>query len=120
MVVLVLLQTSHRTFSLHEQERFSCKEQKISENFYARGDGTVSLADMNYVPLPFPDWKRHVFLLQKFYLSSFSVSTFSQRAFYFSDEYLTKLFSENGFHTEEHLLCCKQVENRSRDIVMNR
>ena len=111
MVVLVLLQTSHRTFSLHEQERFSCKEQKISENFYARGDGTVSLADMNYVPLP---------LLQKFYLSSFSVSTFSQRAFYFSDEYLTKLFSENGFHTEEHLLCCKQVENRSRDIVMNR
>ncbi|XP_071917657.1 uncharacterized protein [Coffea arabica] len=64
------------------QERFSCKEQKISENFYARGDGT--------------------------------------RAFYFSDEYLTKLFSENGFHTEEHLLCCKQVENRSRDIVMNR
>lgn len=64
------------------QERFSGKEQKISENFYARGDGT--------------------------------------RAFYFSDKYLTKLFSENGFHTEEHLLCCKQVENRSRDIVMNR
>ncbi|CAI9093728.1 OLC1v1029280C1 [Oldenlandia corymbosa var. corymbosa] len=64
------------------QERLSCKEQKISENFYVRGDGT--------------------------------------RAFYFSDEYLTNLFRENGFETEEHVLCCKQVENRSREIVMNR
>ncbi|KAL3500802.1 hypothetical protein ACH5RR_039895 [Cinchona calisaya] len=64
------------------QERFSSKEQKISENFYVRGDGT--------------------------------------RAFYFSDECLTNLFKANGFDTEEHLLCCKQVENRSREIVMNR
>lgn len=24
------------------QERLNCKDQKISENFYARGDGTVS------------------------------------------------------------------------------
>lgn len=24
------------------QERFDCKDQKISENFYVRGDGTVS------------------------------------------------------------------------------
>lgn len=28
--------------SLHLQERFTCKDQKISENFYVRGDGTVS------------------------------------------------------------------------------
>ena len=27
----------------HWQERLNCKDQKISENFYARGDGTVSL-----------------------------------------------------------------------------
>lgn len=26
----------------HLQERFDCKDQKISENFYVRGDGTVS------------------------------------------------------------------------------
>uniref|UniRef100_A0A5B7BJR0 Methyltransferase type 12 domain-containing protein n=1 Tax=Davidia involucrata TaxID=16924 RepID=A0A5B7BJR0_DAVIN len=64
------------------QERFICKDQKISENFFVRGDGT--------------------------------------RAFYFSDEFLTSLFKENGFDTEEHALCCKQVENRSREIVMNR
>ncbi|XP_052169828.1 uncharacterized protein LOC127814292 isoform X2 [Diospyros lotus] len=64
------------------QERFSCKDQKISENFYVRGDGT--------------------------------------RAFYFSDEFLISLFKENGFDIEEHGLCCKQVENRSREIVMNR
>ncbi|KAL3844256.1 hypothetical protein ACJIZ3_001659 [Penstemon smallii] len=64
------------------QERFTGKEQKISENFYVRGDGT--------------------------------------RAFYFSDEFLGSLFKENGFSTEEHFVCCKQVENRSREIVMNR
>ncbi|KAG5555746.1 hypothetical protein RHGRI_006405 [Rhododendron griersonianum] len=63
-------------------ERFSCKDQKISENFYVRGDGT--------------------------------------RAFYFSDEFLMSLFTENGFDIEEHSLCCKQVENRSREIIMNR
>ncbi|KAL8522253.1 hypothetical protein ACS0TY_012405 [Phlomoides rotata] len=64
------------------QERFTGKDQKISENFYVRGDGT--------------------------------------RAFYFSDEFLENLFKANGFNMEEHVLCCKQVENRSREIVMNR
>ncbi|VFQ97737.1 unnamed protein product [Cuscuta campestris] len=64
------------------QERLILKEQKISDNFYVRGDGT--------------------------------------RAFYFSEEFLSNLFKENGFETEEHVLCFKQVENRSREIVMNR
>lgn len=64
------------------QERLTCKDQKISENFFVRGDGT--------------------------------------RAFYFSEEFLKCLFQENGFSTEECGLCCKQVENRSREIVMNR
>ncbi|XP_073305690.1 uncharacterized protein [Primulina huaijiensis] len=64
------------------QERFIGKEQKISENFYVRGDGT--------------------------------------RAFYFSVEFLENLFKESGFNMKEHVLCCKQVENRSRKIVMNR
>ncbi|KAH9621388.1 hypothetical protein KSS87_005218 [Heliosperma pusillum] len=64
------------------QERFICKDQKISENFYVRGDGT--------------------------------------RAFYFSEEYLRKLFEETGFGTEEIGLCCKQVENRSQELIMNR
>ncbi|XP_010472647.1 PREDICTED: uncharacterized protein LOC104752253 isoform X1 [Camelina sativa] len=64
------------------QERFSGKDQKISENFYVRGDGT--------------------------------------RAFYFSNEFLESLFSEQGFEVEELDVCCKQVENRSRELVMNR
>lgn len=64
------------------QERFTGKEQKISENFYVRGDGT--------------------------------------RAFYFSDGFLENLFKGNGFSMKEHVLCCKQVENRSKEIVMNR
>ncbi|XP_023633192.1 uncharacterized methyltransferase C3H7.11 isoform X2 [Capsella rubella] len=64
------------------QERFSGKDQKISENFYVRGDGT--------------------------------------RAFYFSNEFLETLFSEQGFEVEELDVCCKQVENRSRELVMNR
>lgn len=64
------------------QERFSGKDQRISENFYVRGDGT--------------------------------------RAFYFSDDFLINLFKENEFEVEEYGLCCKQVENRSREIVMNR
>ncbi|KAM7507498.1 hypothetical protein LguiA_017951 [Lonicera macranthoides] len=64
------------------QERLTSKDQKISENFYVRGDGT--------------------------------------RAFYFSEEFLMSLFNGNGFDTQEYGLCCKQVENRSREIVMNR
>lgn len=64
------------------QERFTGKEQKISDNFYVRGDGT--------------------------------------RAFYFSDEFLENLFEGNGLSMEEHVLCCKQVENRSKELVMNR
>lgn len=64
------------------QERLTHKEQKISENFYVRGDGT--------------------------------------RAFYFSDEFLANLFKENGFGIKEHVVCCKTVENKSRDLVMNR
>ncbi|XP_010548485.2 PREDICTED: LOW QUALITY PROTEIN: uncharacterized protein LOC104819893 [Tarenaya hassleriana] len=64
------------------QERFTGKDQKISENFYVRGDGT--------------------------------------RAFYFSNEFLTTLVQEQGFEVEELGVCCKQVENRSRELVMNR
>ncbi|KAJ4839922.1 hypothetical protein Tsubulata_040987 [Turnera subulata] len=64
------------------QERFTCKDQMISENFYVRGDGT--------------------------------------RAFYFSNDFLTSLFKDNGFNVEELGLCCKQVENRARELVMNR
>nr|KJB65511.1 hypothetical protein B456_010G098400 [Gossypium raimondii] len=45
------------------QERFSTKDQQISENFYVRGDGT--------------------------------------RAFYFSNEFLTSLFKEQGLDAEE-------------------
>jgi methyltransferase-like protein 6 len=45
---------------------------------------------------------------------------FFQRAFYFSNMLLTSLFEENGFVVEELGLCCKQVENRLRELVMNR
>ncbi|KAF8035968.1 hypothetical protein BT93_C1863 [Corymbia citriodora subsp. variegata] len=42
------------------------------------------------------------------------------RAFYFSNEFLASLFKDNGFNVKEIGLCCKQVENRSRELVMNR
>ncbi|XP_017430876.1 uncharacterized protein LOC108338485 isoform X1 [Vigna angularis] len=64
------------------QERFSTKDQKISDNFYVRGDGT--------------------------------------RAYYFSNEFLTNLFKENGFDVDKLHVYCKQVENRSRELIMNR
>ncbi|KAK7321582.1 hypothetical protein VNO77_32378 [Canavalia gladiata] len=64
------------------QERFSGKDQMISDNFYVRGDGT--------------------------------------RAYYFSNEFLTNLFKENGFNVLELDVYCKQVENRSRELIMNR
>lgn len=46
--------------------------------------------------------------------------SWGQRAFYFSNEFLENLFKENGFKVEEIGLCCKQVENRSRELIMNR
>lgn len=52
-------------------------------------------------------------------ITSFSYIAF-QRAFYFSEEYLRCLFEDYGFVTKELGLCCKQVENRSRELVMNR
>ncbi|KAL4194878.1 hypothetical protein AMTRI_Chr05g70640 [Amborella trichopoda] len=64
------------------QERLCSKDQKISENFYVRGDGT--------------------------------------RAFYFSEHFLKNLFEENGFCPKDMSIYCKQLENRSREIVMNR
>ncbi|KAK1274776.1 hypothetical protein QJS04_geneDACA000803 [Acorus gramineus] len=64
------------------QERLISKDQKISENFYVRGDGT--------------------------------------RAFYFSENFLTSLFKRNGFSAKEVGVCYKEVENRSKVIVMNR
>ncbi|XP_077239744.1 S-adenosyl-L-methionine-dependent methyltransferases superfamily protein [Tasmannia lanceolata] len=64
------------------QERLTCKDQQISENFFVRGDGT--------------------------------------RAFYFSEDFLTSLFKRNGFDAKEVGMCCKQVENRARELVMNR
>ncbi|KAJ8627029.1 hypothetical protein MRB53_020336 [Persea americana] len=42
------------------------------------------------------------------------------RAYYFSIDFLTSLFKRNGFDVEEVGMCCKQVENRARKLVMNR
>ncbi|KDO73517.1 hypothetical protein CISIN_1g008457mg [Citrus sinensis] len=75
-------QISPSSIDIVTMERLTGKDQKISENFYVRGDGT--------------------------------------RAFYFSNDFLTSLFKENGFDVEELGLCCKQVENRARELVMNR
>lgn len=59
----------------------------------------------------------HLFIFGRtvtiFYLST-------QRAFYFSNEFLETLFGKEGFEVEEIGVCCKQVENRSRELVMNR
>ncbi|KAE9586242.1 putative tRNA(Thr) (cytosine(32)-N(3))-methyltransferase [Lupinus albus] len=42
------------------------------------------------------------------------------RAYYFSNEFLTNLFKENGFDVHKLDVCCKQVANRSKELVMNR
>ncbi|KAJ4803245.1 Methyltransferase family protein [Rhynchospora pubera] len=42
------------------------------------------------------------------------------RAYYFSEEFLTNLFEENGFQVLEIGIHNKQVENRSLELVMNR
>ncbi|KAJ3690048.1 hypothetical protein LUZ61_019212 [Rhynchospora tenuis] len=42
------------------------------------------------------------------------------RAYYFSEEFLTNLFEENGFEVLEIGIHNKQVENRSLELVMNR
>ncbi|KAJ8448814.1 hypothetical protein Cgig2_011435 [Carnegiea gigantea] len=50
----------------------------------------------------------------------YATGDLAQRAFYFSEEYLRFLFEDYGFVTKELGLCCKQVENRSRELVMDR
>ncbi|KAL0907565.1 hypothetical protein M5K25_021981 [Dendrobium thyrsiflorum] len=42
------------------------------------------------------------------------------RAYYFSEDFLTNLFKESGFHVKEVSICNKEVENRSKDLVMKR
>lgn len=37
--------------AMFSQERFTGKEQKISENFYVRGDGTVSCYSFGFMLL---------------------------------------------------------------------
>ncbi|GAU47959.1 hypothetical protein TSUD_06930 [Trifolium subterraneum] len=81
------------------QERFSGKDQKISDNFYVRGDGTVS----------FQFGSIHCIFIH-----------FVLTAYYFSNEFLTNLFKENGFEVHKIDVCCKEVENRSRELIMKR
>ncbi|KAG0491612.1 hypothetical protein HPP92_005010 [Vanilla planifolia] len=64
------------------QERLAEKEQKISENFYVRGDGT--------------------------------------RAYYFTEDFLANLFIESGFGVKCISICKRQIQNRSKDLVMKR
>ncbi|XP_078173588.1 S-adenosyl-L-methionine-dependent methyltransferases superfamily protein [Carex rostrata] len=51
---------------------------------------------------------------------SFYVRGDGTRAYYFSEEFLTNLFEENGFEVVEIGTHNKQVENRSLELVMNR
>ncbi|KAF6152316.1 hypothetical protein GIB67_005970 [Kingdonia uniflora] len=41
-------------------------------------------------------------------------------AFYFSEDFVSSLFKEEGFSTVESSVYCKKIENRSRNIVMDR
>lgn len=42
------------------------------------------------------------------------------RAYYFSEDFLTNLFKENGFDDKNVSIYSKQVENRSKELVMKR
>ncbi|OVA08402.1 Methyltransferase type 12 [Macleaya cordata] len=41
-------------------------------------------------------------------------------AFYFSEDFLSSLFKQDGFDPVEINVYCKQIENRSRNIIMDR
>jgi methyltransferase-like protein 6 len=99
------------------------KGQQISENFYVRGDGTVSESPMNIFCKDI-QYIINIFIQQyanfKWLHETTQHMFFLQRAYYFSNEYLVDLFSKCGFTLEEICVHNKQVKNRSLELVMNR
>ncbi|KAK2644931.1 hypothetical protein Ddye_020126, partial [Dipteronia dyeriana] len=66
-------------------------------------------------------YDRHSYLgslVAEIQISYKTLERFSSLAgFYFSNDFLTSLFKENGLDVEELDSCCKQVENRTRELI---
>lgn len=86
----------------------------ITENFYVRGDGTVSTKYCFFF-----------FLLDNQCFQGLMLGTlFSkislQCSFYFTEDFLSNLFLGAGFLTADMSIYQKQIENRSRSVTMDR
>lgn len=96
------------------QVKLANKGQMISENFFVRGDGTVWIL--------LPSHSMDLSILIHFSIINFYKDTMScfQCAFYFSEDKLLDLFERNGFRTLDVNVYCKEIVNRSQNIVMER
>lgn len=81
----------------------------IGEDFYVRGDGTVS----TFYYLGSGGWlqEQHPYL---------TVHYMHQCSFYFSEDFLSTLLLGAGFNTLNINTYCRQIHNRSHKITMSR
>lgn len=107
------------------QAKLEDRNQMISENFYFRGDGTVS----NPQTLLIQEQRNFCVdcgsQLFYFWATWFAVSLMVlsypiQSAFYFSEEFLSSLFVRAAFNVVDVNTYCREIENRSRNITMHR
>lgn len=95
------------------QVKLENRNQMISNNFYFRGDGTVSSARVWLPNFIFVELLVHVI---KFWWLLVDL----QCSFYFSEHFLSNLFVEAGFCIVDMNTYCRQVENRSRNMTFHR
>ncbi|XP_009616038.1 tRNA N(3)-methylcytidine methyltransferase trm141 isoform X2 [Nicotiana tabacum] len=93
------------------QVKLHDRNQMIRENFYFRGDGTVSILWRLFVYLCFPA----VILT-----SAKSLPLLAQCSFYFSEAFVSTLFQSVGFVVVDINTYCKEITNHSRNITMQR
>lgn len=88
------------------QELLITKNQVISDNFYFRGDGTVSLL-LLFIS---------ILLIILLLLSNICL----QSSFYFSEDFLSNMFVRAGFSIVDVNTYNREIKNRSKNITMQR
>lgn len=89
------------------QELLITKNQVISDNFYFRGDGTVSLLLLLFIS---------ILLIILLLLSNICL----QSSFYFSEDFLSNMFVRAGFSIVDVNTYNREIKNRSKNITMQR